>query len=437
MQFRTLKLTGFKSFVESAELEISAGLTGIVGPNGCGKSNIVEALRWVMGETSAKRMRGGEMDDVIFSGSLNRPARTIAEVILTVVNDGGAIPALFQSFSELEIRRRIERGNGSDYRINGRPVRARDVQLLFADASIGASSPAMVSQGRISALIAAKPSERRFILEDAAGIGGLQSRRHEAELKLKATEANLAQLDSILDTLRAQESSLKRQARQAQKYRQVSEHIREAEALLLYCDWVSASTKFKNVSRAFDETEIAVRQAMTLVASTAARETGADAKVIAARQENDTAQAALRALHNEQQTLQAETREIESARAGAERDRVQGLADLAHEERERGEAESALSRLNVETSMLMQQRPQLLEAVSQREAEERHCQETVRDMEQEVIATSANYARAEVTLSAPDAADQRCRVAAHDRNATVEPCARGVGSARSNRCRRS
>ena len=173
-------------------------MTGIVGPNGCGKSNIVEALRWVMGENSAKRMRGAEMDDVIFGGSGNRPARNIAEVIVSLDNKDRSAPAQFNKEDELEISRRIERGSGSQYRVNGSDLRARDVQLLFADLASGAQSTAMVSQGRVGALIGAKPAERRALIEEAAGITGLHSRRHEAELRLKAAETNLGRLDDVV-----------------------------------------------------------------------------------------------------------------------------------------------------------------------------------------------------------------------------------------------
>ena len=215
LRFKTLRLSGFKSFVEAADLSIELGLTGIVGPNGCGKSNLVEALRWVMGETSAKEMRGGEMDDVIFGGTRDRPPRNIAEVILSLDNSARVAPAPFNEFDELEISRRIEKDKGSTYRINGREVRARDVQLLFADSATGARSTAMVSQGRIGAVIAAKPVERRLLLEEAAGITGLHSRRHEAELRLRGAETNLERLDDIMVTLEAQLAHLKKQARQA------------------------------------------------------------------------------------------------------------------------------------------------------------------------------------------------------------------------------
>jgi chromosome segregation protein len=184
MQIDRLRLVGFKSFVDATELTVSPGLTGIVGPNGCGKSNLVEALRWVMGETSAKRLRGGEMDDVIFAGSADRPARNLAEVALTLDNSARDAPFAFNDREEIEIVRRIERAGGSVYRVNGHEVRARDVQLLFADAASGAHSGAMVSQGRVGALIEAKPAERRLLLEEAAGTTGLHARRHETELRL-------------------------------------------------------------------------------------------------------------------------------------------------------------------------------------------------------------------------------------------------------------
>src|SRR6516162_3918158 len=226
MQFDRLRLVGFKSFVDMTELAIAPGLTGIVGPNGCGKSNLVEALRWVMGETSARRLRGGEMDDLIFAGSAGRPARNIAEVALVIDNSASDAPFALNDREEIEVVRRIERGSGSIYRVNGREVRARDVQLLFADAASGAHSGAMVSQGRVAMLIDAKPAERRLLLEEAAGTAGLQARRHETELKLNATEDNLARLDDVIVTIQAQFETLKKQSRQAQRYRRLAEHIR-------------------------------------------------------------------------------------------------------------------------------------------------------------------------------------------------------------------
>jgi chromosome segregation protein len=204
MKLTRLRITGFKSFVDSTDFLIEPGLTGVVGPNGCGKSNLVEALRWVMGESSHKSLRAAGMDDVIFAGSGNRPARNMAEVTLVIDNQDRKAPAAFNDAEMLEVTRRIEREDGSVYRMNGREVRARDVQLLFADAATGARSPAMVRQGQISEIINAKPSARRRILEDAAGIAGLYGRRHEAELRLKAAEDNLTRVDDVLKQIDGQ-----------------------------------------------------------------------------------------------------------------------------------------------------------------------------------------------------------------------------------------
>jgi len=204
VQFTNLRLSGFKSFVDPTDVVIENGVTGIVGPNGCGKSNLVEALRWAMGENSAKRMRGSEMDDVIFAGSASRPARNFADVTLSLDNSDRTAPSIFNEFDRLEVVRQITRGQGSTYRVNGKEVRARDVQLLFADAASGAHSPALVSQGRIGAIVNAKPTDRRALLEEAAGIMGLHSRRHEAELRLRAAETNLERLDDVISTLESQ-----------------------------------------------------------------------------------------------------------------------------------------------------------------------------------------------------------------------------------------
>ncbi len=240
MRFSKLKLTGFKSFVDPTDLIIADGLTGVVGPNGCGKSNLLEALRWVMGENRPKSMRGGAMEDVIFAGAATRPARNFAEVVLTMDNSERLAPSGFNDADQLEIVRRITRDVGSAYKTNGKDVRARDVQMLFADASTGAHSPALVGQNRIAELINAKPRSRRRILEEAAGISGLYQRRHEAELKLKGTEANLTRVDDVLEQLGAQLAQLARQARQAARYREVGELLRKAEGMLLYRRWKEA-----------------------------------------------------------------------------------------------------------------------------------------------------------------------------------------------------
>jgi chromosome segregation protein len=240
MQINKLRLLGFKSFVEPTELIIGAGLTGVVGPNGCGKSNLLEALRWVMGETSYKTMRGSSMDDVIFSGTNTRPSRNMAEVTLFLDNSARRAPPEFNDSDTLEVTRRIEREAGSAYRINGREARARDVKILFEDNATGARSPALVRQGQISEIVNAKPEARRRILEDAAGVAGLHSRRHDAELRLRAAEANLARVSDVLGQLNSQVESLKRQARQARRYKELSAEIRRMEALAFHLAWVEA-----------------------------------------------------------------------------------------------------------------------------------------------------------------------------------------------------
>jgi chromosome segregation protein len=258
MQFTRLKLSGFKSFVEPAELRIEPGLTGVVGPNGCGKSNLLEAIRWVMGEGSARSLRGGGMEDVIFAGTASRPARDFAEVMLNAETDPSG-----PFGGELEVVRRIERGAGSAYRVNGRDVRAKDVALVFADAATGAHSPALVSQGRIAAVIAARPAERRAMLEEAAGIAGLHVRRKDAETKLRATETNLARLDDLIVTLEAQVGTLRRQARAAERYKAVSERIRVAEARLIFARWRDAAAAAEAARAAASRAEEAVAQAQT------------------------------------------------------------------------------------------------------------------------------------------------------------------------------
>ena len=254
LRIRRLKLSGFKSFVEPAELRIEPGLTGVVGPNGCGKSNLLEAIRWVMGEGSAKSLRGGGMEDVIFAGTATRPARDFAEVSLLLDGAGGEA-------GENEVTRRIERGAGSAYRLDGRDVRAKDIALLFADAATGAHSPALVSQGRIGAVIAAKPVERRLMLEEAAGISGLHVRRKDAEQKLRATEANLARLDELLAEQEGRIGQLRRQARAADRYRALSERIRLAEGRLVYARWAEAD---RAAGAADAEAKLAANEVATL-----------------------------------------------------------------------------------------------------------------------------------------------------------------------------
>jgi chromosome segregation protein len=234
MEFKKIQLNGFKSFADKTNFLIEEGLTGIVGPNGCGKSNIVESLRWVMGETSAKSMRGSGMEDVIFSGTSNKPSKNIAEVSITVNNEKNEGPIQYRELSEIHIRRKIEKDKGSKFYINDKEVRARDAQMFFADLSTGAHSPSMISQGRIGALVTAKPTDRRAILEEAAGISGLHVRRHEAELRLGAAENNLKRADELRRQQEKQLANLQKQAEEATKYKLISEEIKKIEAGLYY-----------------------------------------------------------------------------------------------------------------------------------------------------------------------------------------------------------
>lgn len=266
MRFSKLRLTGFKSFVDPTDLIIADGLTGVVGPNGCGKSNLLEALRWVMGENRPKAMRGGGMEDVIFAGASTRPARNFAEVSLQIDNSERLAPAGFNDDDALEIVRRITRDVGSAYKVNAKDVRARDVQMLFADASTGAHSPALVRQGQIAELINAKPKARRRILEEAAGISGLYQRRHEAELKLKGAETNLARVDDVIEQLASQLAQLSRQARQAARYRAIGDELRQAEGMLLYRRWREADD-----ARAAADEELKTRTTQAAQAEVLAR----------------------------------------------------------------------------------------------------------------------------------------------------------------------
>ncbi|WOJ88278.1 AAA family ATPase [Methylocapsa polymorpha] len=352
MKFTKLRLTGFKTFVEPTDFLIEPGLTGVVGPNGCGKSNLVEAMRWVMGENSSKSMRASGMDDVIFSGGGNRPARNMAEVGLVLDNAERTAPAAFNDSEILEVTRRIERESGSTYRINGREVRARDVQLLFADASSGSRSPAMVRQGQIGEMISAKPQERRRILEEAAGVAGLHSRRHEAEMRLKAAEDNLLRLDDILQQIDVQAKSLERQARQASRYRNLAGEIRRAEALLAMINHAEATSALASAERKFesDTRDVAER---TRLQAEAARLQGIAAHDLPGLRDSEAAAGgALQKLILARETLDGEERRAKARIAELERRIAQMTSDLARETALIEDAADVLARLDAEAREL-------------------------------------------------------------------------------------
>jgi chromosome segregation protein len=357
-----LRLLGFKSFVEPTELLIEPGLTGVVGPNGCGKSNLLEALRWAMGETSYKSMRGTAMEDVIFAGSEDRPARNTAEVTLFIDNSTRNAPAEFNDSDFLEVTRRIEREAGSAYKVNGKDARARDVRLLFEDAATGARSPALVRQGRIGEIVNAPPQERRRVLEDAAGIAGLHSRRHEAELRLNATEANLARLADLIGQLSSQLQAMRRQARQAQRYREITGKIRETEALQHHLHWEDACAHVEQEEAAFQASLGAVAQETKAEGEALRHQAEAAEKLQPLRDEEAARAAVLHRLSVDRDALEREEARAKARQAELETRLAQASRDLAREEEHIAEAEGILRRLGEEKRKL--------EASSSRDHEE-------------------------------------------------------------------
>lgn len=354
MQFNRIRLSGFKSFVDPTELYIEPGLTGIVGPNGCGKSNLLEALKWVMGENSPKRMRGEMMDDVIFSGTERRPARNLAEVTLLIDNSDRSAPARFNDSDDIEVSRRIERESGSAYRINGEEVRAKDVQRLFADAATGANSPALVSQGKVSSFVNAKPQERRQILEEAAGISGLHSRRKEAEQRLKAAENNLVRLDDIMGQMDAQAKSLKYQARQATRYKNIAGHIRRTHAILMYLKWRELRDLVAGAEEKLREIERKVGAETSDVAKLNSESEKLHEGLPALRQKEAEASAAFNRVRIEYETLEAEEKNIQ-ARIEELKARLAQLGqDLERESQFLGDSEATLKQQREEESALRQ-----------------------------------------------------------------------------------
>jgi chromosome segregation protein len=392
MKFNRLRLVGFKSFCESTDFFIEPGLTGVVGPNGCGKSNLVEALRWVMGENSYKSMRASGMSDVIFSGSGNRASRNIAEVCLQLDNADRSAPAQFNDAELLEVSRQIARDDGSTYRINGKEVRAKDVQLLFADASTGARSPALVRQGQISEIISAKPQQRRRILEEAAGVAGLHSRRHEAELRLKGAEDNLLRLEDVTKQLDSQVESLRRQARQASRYKTLAADIRRQEALLYF---ISHRTVTRDITEAERKLEADVRELAerTRQQAEAARLQAICAHELPALRETEArCSAALQRLTLAREQLNQEEERSKQRVLELERRHMQLAKDLAREKSLIEDAAGVLEKLNAEEADLTEAAENAVDAEYEAKEKQADCDGRMADCE-------ANQAEAQAALS--------------------------------------
>jgi chromosome segregation protein len=352
MKLTRLRLHGFKSFVEPTDFVIEPGLTGVVGPNGCGKSNLVEALRWAMGETSHKSLRASDMDAVIFAGSGNRPSRNHAEVMMTIDNSDRSAPAAMNDREILEISRRIEREAGSVYRINGRDVRARDVQLLFADAATGARSPALVHQGKIGEIIQAKPEQRRRVLEDAAGVAGLHARRHEAELRLKAAETNLTRVEDVIGQLAGQIDGLKKQARQAIRYREVAAKVRKAEALLFHLRWMEAHAGVAETTTTHGHAVREMAERTREQAEAARIQAVRASELPALREAEARAAAGLQRLTNAREMLDREEERARERVTELDRRLTQFSSDISREQQRAADAQVALQRLDTEDAEL-------------------------------------------------------------------------------------
>src|SRR6201986_3271219 len=355
MKFEKLRLAGFKSVCDSTEFKIEPGLTGVVGPNGCGKSNLVEAMRWVMGENSFKNMRPSGMEDVIFAGSGRRPSRNNAEVGLVLDNSDRRAPAAFNDSETLEVTRRIERDNGSTYRVNGKEGRARDVQLLFADASTGARSPSLVRQGQIGEIISAKPQARRLILEEAAGVSGLHSRRQEAELRLKGAEDNLTRVEDVLKQIDAQVDSLKRQSRQSNRYRELAGAIRRHEALARLIAWREHEAAFAEARRRVDADLLEVAERTRAQGEAARLQALAAAALAPLREEEARRGVALHRIALAREALEAEEKRAKEREAELERRLAQFTGDLHREEALIADAAGVMERLQAEDVKLAEQ----------------------------------------------------------------------------------
>ncbi|MGA1021234.1 MAG: chromosome segregation protein SMC [Candidatus Puniceispirillaceae bacterium] len=407
-------MAGFKSFAEAAEIDIESGLTGIVGPNGCGKSNIVEGLRWVMGESSARQMRGGEMDDVIFAGTEQRPARNLAEITLELDNRKRSAPAEFNNSDDIEITRKIERGKGSSYYVNAKPARARDIQLLFADVASGARSSGIVSQGRIGAIVGAKPTDRRALLEEAANIRGLHARRHEAELRLRSAESNLERLDDVIAGLIEQRESLKKQARQAARYRSVADRIRKAEAQLLLASWSAATTELTVADTDLKQAKSAVEDRTQLAAKSATARAEISASLPPLRQAEAERAAAYQRLSIGREELDREEERLQQAIQQLADRQAQLRADITRETSLRDDANTAIQQLNDEARQLADE----IAEATPRQAETAQNLEAAR-----ASATMADTALADASAALRAAANTRAALTNRQNDITARQAA--------------
>ena len=386
MKFKKIKILGFKSFVDPTELDIDEGLTGIVGPNGCGKSNVVESLRWCMGETSAKSMRGSGMEDVIFSGTSDRPARNNAEVTIYLDNEERNAPSEFNDQTEIQVKRKIEVEKGSDYKINGKDVRARDVQRLFADLSTGAHSPSLISQGRVGSLINAKPIDRRSVLEEAAGISGLHSRRHEAELKLKGAETNLQRVKDLMKQLNNQINSLKKQAEQAETYRSVSSEINKLEGIVLFLKWTSLKESYEKSDENLRSSESQIQKFTMQVTQATNEQLRANEKIKPLRDKEIESAAKLNRINLERESLDHEEERIKEEKRNLENVIQQIISDSEREQFQLEDAKKDLDLLNARKDLSNNEEFQEInnETIDQLKSEKDTLETEISNLEQQI-----------------------------------------------------
>ena len=436
VQFTRLRLSGFKSFVDKTELEIAPGLNGIVGPNGCGKSNLVEALRWIMGESSAKKMRGGGMEDVIFSGTDKRSARNIAEVSVILDNSRRKAPPAYNGLEEIEIVRRIERDHGSSYKINGKNARARDVQMLFADTLTGANSPALVSQGHITRIINAKPADRRLVLEESAGVSGLYARRHEAELRLRAADANLLRLDDVLGGMETRLSALKRQSRQATKYKNLNAQIRQFEVMIAYLEWQILQNRRDELNSQFSAIENDVAQKLAAVAQLTKTQTTQSADLPDLRKKETEAAATLQTqkviLQRMEDDEKRQSAQIEETNAQL----TQCAQDEKHESQTFEENSRTLEKIQKEQEDILSVRQNEDEILAKKETDKDQIFKRLKECEDQFTALKETLAENRANRSAIESRIQsgtdRLKLF-QDRKAKLEQDIRGLELGEENR----